>query len=215
MKISVAVLVVSACAGLALTGCGGGSDNPPAANPDAATQAQDKVIDFGWSDGFHLPGATEWLDDKVCPEETPYLVNHDYAPLGTELATGVEIQQNSDPWAINVYAPMYASVPVDPNHAIELLNDGYLIGLHSWNLESDAGVIVNSVTHWGVAIGGEGHKYKILLHCTADTSRAAKGKYFPLHETSATKQQITHALAAEGADPMTLAQLKAARPPKN
>jgi hypothetical protein len=135
------------------------------------------------------------------------------------LAPGVEIKQDTDPWAINVYAPMYASVPIDPKRDNDWVDDGYLIGLHAWILHSegqvDSGVIMNSVTHWGVAIGGEGHHYKILLHCTNDPSRAAKGKYIPLHETTASQQQIKSTLADAGSETMTRAQLKAARPSDN
>jgi hypothetical protein len=139
----------------------------------------------------------------LCPEETPYLVDHDYAPAGTQLAKGVEIKEDTDPWAINIYAPMYASTPIDPKKDNAWVSDGYLIGLHAWNLHAegqvDSGVIVNSVTHWGVAIGGEGHHYK--LHCTDDKSRAATGKYIPLNEETATKQQITRTLYCRGSRP--------------
>jgi len=222
IKFSIAAVVVPAVAGLAFTGCGGGSHTPPAAENSVAKTApgsqetHDQVVDLGWSEGFYLPGATEWLSDHVCPPETPYLINHDYAPFGTQVVKGVEIQQNSDPWAINVYAPMYASRPVDPDTARPWASPGYLIGLHSWNIESDAAVIVNSVTHWGLASAfSEGHKYKLLLHCTDDTSRARIGKYIPLNALSATRPQITRTLAAEGVHTMTLAQLKAERPSKH
>jgi hypothetical protein len=213
---AIPTLVVPLVAGFALAGCGGGSNVPPSAANSVATTApasqgssQDTVVDLGWSKGFHVPGETEWLQDHACPSATPYLVNDNYAPFGTELVKGVEIQQNTNPWAINVYAPMYSSVPVRSNEIA--FGDGYLTGLADWNLHSEENIILNSVTHWGVTLSQEGHRYKILLHCTADKSRAATGSWVP-RDATLTSQQATQTLAVEGAHPMTLDQLKAERP---
>ena len=115
--------------------------------------AKDQVVDTGWSRGLHLPFDTDGVPDKKCPPATPYLIDHDYAPFGTSVAPGVEIQEDTSPWAINVYAPEYSATPVDPADNRPLIDKGYLTGIKSWSLDSDAGTIVNTATHYGLKVG--------------------------------------------------------------
>jgi len=86
---------------------GHGSTEDPFVAPCAHPQNPDcSVTAFP---GRSLTGlwANEYVPAYRCPDDHPFLLNQNYAPLGTHLPPGVEIQQSQrgvpgDPWQIGV-----------------------------------------------------------------------------------------------------------------
>ena len=86
---------------------GNGSTEDPFVAPCAHPQNPDcSVTAFP---GRSLTGlwANEYVPAYRCPDDHPFLLNQNYAPLGTHLPPGVEIQQSQrgvpgDPWQIGV-----------------------------------------------------------------------------------------------------------------
>jgi len=86
-----------------------------------------------------------------CPSDYPYLQNRDYAPFGTTLVPGVEINQNHpEPWPIGVY--------IGGHH---IRDDGYVTGT-TGNLDN--------ATNWAWF----DWSFQVILHCVNDPALGYK-----------------------------------------
>ncbi len=104
----------------------------------------------------HLNGL--WANDSVpsyrCPESDPWLYNQNYAPAGTTISRGVEIQEDwGTPWPIGI-------------SITATLSSGGLLGHPE---ATETGFPNSSATNWTVG----DHWYKVILHCTHFDNLAA------------------------------------------
>jgi hypothetical protein len=96
--------------------------------------------------------ANEFVPAYICPrDDHPGLLNQDYAPFGTALPAGVEIEG---------LGPIGVSI----TGVSQLVKRGRANG-------TQTGTGVSSATNWRL----DTQSYRLKLHCTSDTSRG----YFP------------------------------------
>lgn len=108
-----------------------------------------------------------WESEKVpayqCPDTHPYLRDQNFAPGGTSLIRGVEIDQNgASPWPIGVSITQWT--PYVDGHDGKVYSRG--IG---------AGPIASSATNWT----WEYKSYRVKLHCTDSMALAWKTSSAP------------------------------------
>jgi len=126
---------------------GSGTDADPYIAPCADPDATECAIGFSarelccfWSNE-HVPA-------YACPAGLRYLLNHNYAPAGTTVLKGVEIE-GLGPIGVSIPALFQASSPIGPRAT----------GTRS----SDA-----SATNWST----EKKSYRVILHCVSDPARS-------------------------------------------
>jgi len=94
--------------------------------------------------------ANEYVPAYLCPDDHPYLYYKGYAPLGTTIPHGVEIQEDwGTPWPIGISI----TATVKPAGT----------GLIARAYGTATGPGNSSATNWTT---GE-HTYKVILHCTS------------------------------------------------
>jgi hypothetical protein len=93
--------------------------------------------------------AHEYVPAYLCPSERPWLVNQFYAPLGTRLPAGVEVE-GLGPVGVSISATWPAWLPYATAYARGTLT-GYP---HS------------SATNWTLGTAS----YRVILHCTSEPS---------------------------------------------
>lgn len=103
------------------------------------------------------PFTNEYVPAYRCPSDHPYLRRLDYAPFGTELPRGVEIQESSHPWPIGVSISGIKRV-FDPKFG-------------SRQVATTTGYPNSSATLWNPF--GK-HWYRVVLHCTSDLRLASR-----------------------------------------
>ncbi len=99
----------------------------------------------------------EHVPAYVCPDNYPWLYAQNYAPVGTTVPKGVEIEQDDTPWPIGV---MILSAAKKPGSSLI----DYLVG-------TSTGFPWSSATNWTPG----NHWYKVILHCTDLANLAATG----------------------------------------
>lgn len=109
-----------------------------------------------------------WESEKVpayqCPNTHPYLIKENFAPGGTTLIAGVEIDQGgASPWPIGVSITGW--VP-------EI--DGYDGKVYSRGIS--AGALASSATNWDPF---SYRSYRVKLHCTDSMAEAFKSDTAP------------------------------------
>lgn len=95
--------------------------------------------------------ANEYVPVYQCPAERPWLVNENYAPVGTTLLKGVEVQG---------LGPIGVSITGGSREDRERNTYGY----HA----TGAGFPFSSAQNWSL---GE-QSYKVILHCTSNWDKA-------------------------------------------
>jgi hypothetical protein len=106
----------------------------------------------------HLQG---WASEKVpayqCPATNPYLIDKNFAPGGTTLINGVEIDQSGkDPWPIGVSITIWS-------HEI----DGNTGRVYSTGISGAP--LASSATNWDPL---HIRAYRVKLHCTSNKAEA-------------------------------------------
>lgn len=133
------------------------------AGPVASAQAWESVEEIDAANVVvskewrHLKG---WESEKVpayqCPTTHPYLIDQNFAPGGTTLIKGVEINQTANPWPIGVSVTVWTP---------EI--DGDTGRVYSRGISSDA--LASSATNWDPL---HTRAYQVKLHCTNDKAQA-------------------------------------------
>ena len=129
---------------------GTGTNTHPFVAPCVNPQAVDCVVNAFPSRVLKGLWANEYVPAYRCPDDHPYLLNHNYAPFGTYIVPGVEIQESydpTDPWpiAVSITAP---SRSTPNNYGTGTMTEGFN----------------SSATNWSTATTG----YRVILHCTSD-----------------------------------------------
>lgn len=129
---------------------GTGTNTHPFLAPCVNPQAVDCLVNAFPSRVLKGLWANEYFPAYRCPDDHPYLLNHNYAPFGTYIVPGVEIQEShdpTDPWpiAVSITAPS-RSIPL--KYGTGTMTEGFN----------------SSATNWSTATAG----YRVILHCTSD-----------------------------------------------
>lgn len=141
-------IAATVAASVALVGVGAGA--PAAMADDRVEWAEEIAVPQGWR--TLAPLADEMVPAYQCPASHPYLTNDDYAPVGTTLLRGVEIQQEGTPWPIGVSI----TYPTATEYPLADLDLGLFTGI------SDA-PLASSAMNWSFWAS---QRYQVILHCT-------------------------------------------------
>jgi len=90
--------------------------------------------------------SNEYVPAYKCPTDHQYLLDQDYAPFGTTLISGVQVQG---------LGPVGVSITSE-----SVTTGNYATG-------TQKGLGASSATNWN----GPGASYKVILHCTSEQSR--------------------------------------------
>jgi hypothetical protein len=128
-------------AAAAVTG-NGSNDTPFSAECDDPGDVDCTVSSFA---PLSLTGfwANEYVPAYQCPQDHPWLLYHDYAPAGTYLPAGVEVQG---------LGPVGVSIG-----GVQFDRDGFAVA-------TKTGFPNSSATNWTFGT----NSYKVILHCTSD-----------------------------------------------
>jgi hypothetical protein len=95
-----------------------------------------------------------WSNESVpaykCPSDHEYLLNANYAPIGTALVPGVEVR-GLGPVGVSITTPSVVSIGGGFFEATGTATGGGASSATNWN--------------------GTGAQYRVILHCTSDSSR--------------------------------------------
>lgn len=131
---------------------GDGSNERPFIAPCADPQHVDCTVS-GFKERRLEPPLwrNEYVPSYRCPADHPYLLKRNFAPAGTELPLGVEIQEDWGlPWPIGVSISEVSRVKLKDG---SFRARGTSTGLH-----------FSSATLWDI----NAHWYRVILHCTSD-----------------------------------------------
>jgi hypothetical protein len=96
--------------------------------------------------GFGGFWSSEYVPSYKCPPDHPWLLNRDYAPYGTSIPRGVEIQ-GLGPIGVSI-SVIHRSASPPPSQVTG----------------TRTGFLASSATNWN----GPGASYKVILHCSSD-----------------------------------------------
>jgi hypothetical protein len=133
----------------------GGNGNPYVTECDDLQNVDCTVSGFEqrYLDGIggHNGANNEYVPAYKCPQDHPYLLDHNYAPFGWSLPSGVEVRED---WGSNPIAVSITGTSTQFDHTRNaFLWAGTLTGFP-----------LSSATNWTL----EPHWYQIVLHCTSD-----------------------------------------------
>jgi hypothetical protein len=135
---------------------GNGTNGDPYVAPCDNPSAEDCTVtfDYRWLAGGWADGSVEAVPAYRCPTDHPYLLGQKFVPFGTTVPFGVQIDETSNPWAINVYIGDTSSEPGrDPGFAKQT---GTLTGPGT-----------SGATNWTAYRNA----YRVVLHCTSNRGR--------------------------------------------
>jgi RTX calcium-binding nonapeptide repeat (4 copies) len=138
-------------AGAAQSVSGNGSNKDPFTAACSTPQAVECTITDFVSRSLTGLWANEFVPAYKCSDSHPYLLNQEYAPFGTALPAGVEID-GLGPIGISITA------------VSQVVKRGRASG-------TQTGTGVSSATNWNFGT----QSYRVKLHCTSDSGRG----YFP------------------------------------
>jgi hypothetical protein len=107
--------------------------------------------------------ANEYVPAYKCPTSHPYLYNHNYAPAGTRLPSGVEVV-GLGPIGVSITATQWEEGPAEW--------DGWI---YAYNTATSTGFPDTSATNWTAGT----NYYQVKLHCTNVRSQASRWKLEP------------------------------------
>jgi hypothetical protein len=139
---------------------GSGTNDDPYVAPCANPSAEDCTVtfDYRWLAGGWANGSVETIPAYRCPTDHPYLVAQKLVPFGTTAPFGVQIEQTSNPWAINVYIGQFSTTGqgVKGNRlATGIVSSWHESGATNWTAFRNA--------------------YRIVLHCTSNADHSYRG----------------------------------------